>query len=367
MTAPKAVPGGPRQHYEQLVDEGRLQPDAHQRRLLAIFQELHDRLRATPPRLVDRLKKRHRPVRGLYLHGSVGRGKTMLMDLFTESLDTAGIPAWRIHFHRFMDETHEQIKAHGNQREPLTAVAAVVAQRARVLCFDEFHVSDIGDAMILAGLLKQLFERGVTLVATSNTAPSELYAGGLQRERFLPAIAAIEHHCRVETLDGNDDFRLRELIRHPVYHHPADERAETELAEEFHALAAGEQITDVPLEIRGHTIQPLHRAGSVVWFDFATLCEGPRAASDYIELARRFGTLIVSGIPQMAEDDNNAARRFIHLVDECYDRAVKLIVSAEVGPTELYTGQRLAAPFERTSSRLIEMQSREYLELAHRP
>jgi len=358
---------GPLLHYQQLVAEGRLTDDAGQRRILSLFQELFERLLASSPGLIDKLRKRHPRVNGLYLHGGVGRGKTMLMDLLAESLGTAEIPVWRIHFHRFMDAVHDSLRDQEKRRDPLDAVATRVAERARVLCFDEFHVADIGDAMILGGLLKELFARGVTLVTTSNTAPSDLYAGGLQRERFLPAIAAIERHCHVETLDGAEDYRLRELIRHPVYHHPADDRARAELAEEFHALAAGEQVSEAPLTVRGHTMQPLQRAGSVIWFDFATLCEGPRAARDYIELARRFGTLIVSDIPQMGEDDNNAARRFIHLVDECYDRAVKLIVSAATAPTELYTGKRLAAPFERTSSRLIEMQSREYLELAHRP
>ena len=358
---------GPRFLYQRLVANGRLTDDAGQRRILNLFQTLFERLKARSPGLIDKLRKRHPRVNGLYLHGGVGRGKTMLMDLLAESLDTADIPVWRIHFHRFMDHAHDRLKAQGRRQEPLDAIAAEVSNRARVLCFDEFHVSDIGDAMILGGLLKGLFTRGVTLVATSNTAPGDLYAGGLQRERFLPAIDAIERHCRVETLAGAEDYRLRELIRHPVYHHPADDRARAELAEEFHALAAGEQVSEAPLKVRGRTMQPLKRAGSVIWFDFAALCEGPRAAADYIELARRFGTVIVSDIPRMGEEDNNAARRFIHLVDECYDRAVKLIVSAAAAPTDLYTGQRLAAPFERTSSRLIEMQSREYLELAHRP
>jgi cell division protein ZapE len=367
MAEAKAGSDGPRRLYEQLVAAGRLTPDPDQRLLLARFQDLFDRLQAKPPGLIDKLKRRHRAVDGIYLHGSVGRGKTMLMDLLAESLESAGIPVWRIHFHRFMDTVHDRLKIQKQRQDPLEIIAAGVARRARVLCFDEFHVSDIGDAMILAGLLKGLFARGVTLVATSNTAPADLYTGGLQRERFLPAIAAIEQHCRVESLDGAEDYRLRELIRHPVYHYPANDHAREELFEEFQALAAGEQVSQAPLKIRGHTIQPLRRAGSVIWFDFATLCDGPRAATDYIELARRFGTLIVSDIPQLGEDDNNAARRFIHLVDECYDRAVKLIVSAAATPAELYTGKRLAAPFERTSSRLIEMQSREYLELAHKP
>ena len=367
MTTGNPASGGPKDLYEALVTEGRLVADPDQRTLLGHFQKLFERLRNNPPGVIDKLRKRHRPVTGLYLHGSVGRGKTMLMDLLAESLESTGIPVRRIHFHRFMDSVHDQLGREKDRQDPLESVAADIARRARVLCFDEFHVADIGDAMILAGLLKGLFARGVTLVATSNTAPTDLYAGGLQRERFLPAIAAIERHCQVETLEGAEDYRLRELIRHPVYHHPADDHANEELAEEFHALAAGEQVSQASLKIRGHTIQPIKRAGSVIWFDFATLCEGPRAATDYIDLARRFGTLIVSDIPQMTEDDNNAARRFIHLVDECYDRAVKLIIAADVAIEELYSGQRLAAPFERTVSRLIEMQSHDYLALPHRP
>lgn len=365
MSQPEA--DGPLQRYQALVDNDSLQSDAEQRRVAGLLQDIHEQLIRRGPRLLDRIRKRYPPITGMYLHGSVGRGKTMLMDLLAESLQAAEIPVWRIHFHRFMDGVHDRLHRLRDQRNPLTTVGRGIAERGRVLCFDEFHVSDIADAMILGGLLDQLFSRGVTLVTTSNTEPRNLYADGLQRERFVPAIEAIENHCRVVGLDSPEDYRLRELVRHPVYHHPADERAETELEEEFRGLAAGEQVSRDALKLRGRRVQPRQRAGSVIWFDFDTLCQGARASGDYIELARRFGTVVVSDIPQLTEADNNAVRRFVHLVDECYDRSVKLIISAAVPPEKLYTGKKLTEPFERTISRLIEMQSRDYLALPHRP
>jgi cell division protein ZapE len=358
---------GPLAQYRALVDEGNLTPDDQQSMVIDHLDSLYQRLLSPPDKLWDRLRRRRNDVRGVYLHGQVGRGKTMLMDLFTTSVRKTGTPVWRIHFHRFMDHVHSKMGRLEKQRDPLKLVARQVSGRARVLCLDEFHVGDIGDAMILGELLRTLFELRVVLVTTSNTEPDQLYADGLQRARFLPAIHAIKTHCEVICLDSREDYRLRELVRHPVYYCPDDEQARKSLAEEFYALAAGETVSTAPLKIRGHRIEPLRRAGSVAWFDFATLCEGPRANADYIELSRRFGTLIISEIPQLGEGDNDAARRFIHLVDECYDRAVKLIITAAVAPQDLYTGKRLVGPFERTVSRLIEMQSRDYLALPHRP
>lgn len=291
----------------------------------------------------------------------------MLMDLLASSLDQAGVPVWRIHFHRFMTHVHDRLAELDRQRNPLEKVAAAIAARARVLCFDEFHVDDIGDAMILGELIQQLAERDVVLVATSNTEPKNLYADGLQRARFLPAIELIEKNCDVMSLDAREDYRLRELSRHPVYRWPADEFAQQELEREFRTLAAGEAVSTAALKVRNRSLQPLRRAGSLAWFEFSTLCDGPRASADYIELARRFSTLMISNVRQMDDSDNDAARRFIHLVDECYDRAVKLIVIAEASPEALYLGRRLAAPFERTVSRLIEMQSHDYLARPHQP
>lgn len=358
---------GPLARYRTLLDQDHLQPDPAQQVVMGQLDRRYRSLSVHPTGLIGRWRRRHPPVEGLYVHGDVGRGKTLLMDLFAESLDEADVPTWRIHFHRFMDHVQDALKQHRRQRDPLPAMAREIAGRCRVLCFDEFHVSDIADAMLLGGLLQPLFERGLCLVATSNTAAQDLYAGGLQRQRFLPAIAAIERHCEVVRLDAETDYRLRELSRHRIYYHPVDDDSREEMAGEFDSLTRGERGSDNAIEVRGRRLRPLRRAGPVAWFDFGTLCLGPRSSGDYIELARRFSTLFLSDVPAMDESDNDAARRFIHLVDESYDRAVKLVISAEVAPEALYTGKRLAAPFERTVSRLIEMQSHEYLGREHRP
>ncbi|WP_376695014.1 cell division protein ZapE [Wenzhouxiangella sp. EGI_FJ10305] len=358
---------GPLARYRALLEGDQLQPDVAQQAVIERLEQRYASLLDNRTGMIDRWRHRHPPVEGLYMHGRVGRGKTLLMDLFAGSLREAGIPTWRIHFHRFMDHIQDALKRHGRQRDPLPAMARDIAGRCRVLCFDEFHVSDIADAMLLAGLLQPLFERGLCLVATSNTAPRDLYAGGLQRKRFIPAIDAIEHHCEVVELEAETDYRLRELSRHRIYYHPISADTREEMDSEFASLTRGESDRNRALEVRGRKIEPLRRAGPVAWFDFETLCLGPRSSGDYIELARRFSTLFLSDIPAMDETDNDAARRFIHLVDECYDRAVKLVVSAEVAPEDLYQGKRLAAPFERTVSRLIEMQSHEYLGREHRP
>ncbi|NBD94901.1 MAG: cell division protein ZapE [Gammaproteobacteria bacterium] len=365
MSAPPAP--GPLQRYRDLVEAGRLQPDPAQERIAELLQSCHDRLVADLNRpWWQRLRPRP-AIPGLYLHGGVGRGKTLLMNLLATGLAENEVPVWRTHFHRFMDDVHGQLGRLGGQSDPLRRIGRRMAARVHVLCLDEFQVSDIGDAMILGELLRTLFDRGLTLVTTSNTRPDALYADGLQRERFIPAIEALEAHCRVVALDAREDYRLRELIRHPVYYHPDNDDTERQLLEEFEGLASGEAVSTAPLDIRGRRIEPRRRAGSVVWFDFATLCAGPRSSSDYIELARRFGTLFISSVPRMDDSTNDPARRFIHLIDECYDRSVKLILSAEVPLTELYVGKRLADPFERTRSRLIEMQSRNYLARAHEP
>jgi cell division protein ZapE len=358
---------GPLARWQALVDSQKLSRDADQQRILGLLEELYQRLVDVRQGLIRRLRRRHRQIPGLYLHGAVGRGKTLLMDLFAASLEAAEVPVERLHFHRFMDRIHRQLKELEGQRDPLKKIAAGIAGELQVLCFDEFHVSDIGDAMLLGELLQALFDRGVTLVATSNTAPDDLYADGLQRARFLPAIAAIKSNCDVQTLRADDDYRLRELSRHPTWLQSQDQERLSELKAEFDALAAGKPVAEGTIRLRGRDVPMQRRAGSVIWFDFDSLCRGHRASADYIELSRRFSTLIVQDVPAMDESDNDAARRFIHLVDECYDRAVKLIVSAACPIEQTYTGQRLAPSFERTVSRLIEMQSHEYLALPHRP
>lgn len=358
-----AVAAGPAARYHALVERGKLTADVAQQRVADRLQQVHEAL------VSDRGGWFRKPARvqGLYLHGGVGRGKTLLMDLFVQSLRDAGEPVERQHFHRFMDEVHASLKGLGNRASPLSAIAASQRARARVICFDEFHVEDIADAMLLGELTRQWFARRMTLVATSNQAPDQLYASGLQRSRFEPAIESLQRHCDVVELDAAEDFRLRELERHPTWTVPCGEEADRRLSEEFDALAPDQTVERDPLTVRGRQLPIRQRVGSLLWADFSQLCEGPRSAGDYIELSFRFSTLILSNVPRMCEDDNNAARRFIHLVDECYERSVKLIASSEAPIEGIYTGQRLIDPFQRTVSRLIEMQSKEYLSRPHRP
>ena len=363
LLQPGPRPSGPAGRYRALVEAGRLQPDRAQARVAELLQQCHDALVHQP----DRWFRRARRVPGIYLHGGVGRGKTLLMDLFAQSLRDAGVAVERSHFHRFMDGVHTELRELQGRRDPLAEVAARLRKRVRVLCFDEFHVEDIADAMLLGELSRHWFDLDMTLVATSNQPPQGLYAGGLQRARFLPAIANIERHCRVVELDAAEDFRLRELERHPTWYTPCGPETEARLAEEFEALAPDGAGSEDALTVRGRSLPIRRRAGSLLWADFEQLCEGPRSAADYIELTFRFSTLILSRLPQLDDRHNNAARRLIHLVDECYDRSVKLIVSAETEIEDVYVGRRLAAPFQRTVSRLIEMQSAEYLGRPHRP
>jgi cell division protein ZapE len=305
-----------------------------------------------------------RPVTGLYVWGGVGRGKTMLMDLFYDCLPPHR--RLRLHFHRFMRRVHAGLNEWSGTPDPLQKVAASIAAEADVLCFDEFFVSDIGDAMILAEILQSLFAAGVTLVATSNVEPAHLYENGLQRRRFLPAIDLLYEHTRVEHVSNGMDFRLRALEQAEIYHWPLDEAAELGLQQSFQALAPDEPELGVVLEIEGRPIQTRMVADDVVWFDFAELCDGPRSQNDYIELALVYHAVLLSNLPVLTTLQENAARRFISLVDEFYDHGVKLIISAAAPITDIYVGQRLRFEFDRTQSRLLEMQSHDYLAGSHR-
>lgn len=302
--------------------------------------------------------------RGLYLWGGVGRGKTFLVDLFFAALPQAD--KRRTHFHRFMREVHAQLRAHAGERDPLATIAREWRKQFRVLVLDEFFVSDIGDAMLLGRLLDRLFAEGVVLVTSSNTPPAQLYRDGLQRSRFLPAIASIERHCAVLHLDSPQDYRLRALTRSPVYRQPLDAGSDAWLAARWAELTAGVPADEEPLRIDGRDIATRGLAEGFAWFDFVALCEGPRAAADYIEISREFHTVLVAGIPVFDARHDDAARRFVTLVDELYDRHVNLVCTAAAPPPLLYAGDRLAGAFERTASRLIEMQSAEYLALEHR-
>ncbi|MBP6808706.1 MAG: AFG1 family ATPase [Chromatiaceae bacterium] len=299
------------------------------------------------------------PVPGLYLWGGVGRGKTYLMDWFAEALPLPG--KQRLHFHHLMRDLHEEMAGLPRQPDPLELVAERRCQDLRVLCLDEFVVTDIADATLLHGLLRAFFRRGVTLVTTSNTPPDRLYLNGLQRPLFLPAIALLKQHTEVFELDGGVDYRLQTLREDGVYHHAAQGDAEAHLAATFARLAGGHQGGPAALHINGRDI-PARRLGpDLAWFDFEVLCGGPRAAADYIEIGREFHTVLLSGVPRLTARQDAAARRFLHLVDELYDRRVKLILSAAVPLEELYSGELHEFAHERLTSRLVEMQSTGYL------
>lgn len=346
--------------------------DPAQAEAAALLHQLHLALLAAPPGrtpsgLLGRWMARRRPppdpVRGLYLWGGVGRGKTHLMDWFVDALPLPG--KRRVHFHHFMHEVHAAMAHLPKQPDPLEVLAEREAARTRVLCLDEFVVSDITDAMILFGLLRALFARGVTLVTTSNTQPQSLYRNGLQRQRFVPAIALLERHTRVCELDGGIDYRLRNLTRAGVYFVAGEGGGGDEaLAASFERLTGGHALAETAYSVNGREV-PVRRIGTdVVWFDFDSLCGGARATADYIEIAREFHTVLVSGVPVLTPRHDAAARRLLHLIDEIYDRRVKLILSAAAPLEGLYPGGLHDFAHARLLSRLTEMQSLEYLAAA---
>jgi len=357
----------PSARYRAGVQTGQWQCDVAQEAVLPLLDRVAGAVAAAPERgpLARWFGAEPRAPQGLYLWGGVGRGKTFLMDLLCAALPPELV--LRRHFHRFMGEVHGELARLSGVRAPLAEIAGNLASGPRLLALDEFVVSDIGDAMILGELLKQLFAHGVGLVTTSNSAPRDLYRDGLQRARFLPAIAMIERHCAVHELTGKQDYRLRALTRSPVYLVPADAAADAALTAMFTEVASGEIEQEGVEQVNGREISFRLRGGGEIWFAFAALCEGPRAVADYIEIARDFHTVMVSQVPRFDGSNDDPARRFVHLVDEFYDRNVNLVLSAMVEPLALYGGERLRREFERTASRLIEMQSIAYLAREHRP
>ena len=302
------------------------------------------------------------PPHGVYLWGGVGRGKSFLMDAFY-----AAVPLrrkTRVHFHAFMKGVHDELRSLRHAVDPLDTVGARIARRYRLVCFDEFHVSDVADAMILGRLLTALFQRGVVFVMTSNYHPDDLYPNGLQRERLLPTIALLQKWLDVIEIDGGTDYRLRELEHVSAYYVAAPGAADAELAAVFDRMRPGPD-EDPRITIEARSLKAKRRAGGVVWFSFATLCEGPRSQVDYLELARRFAVVIVSDVPRLTVDMGNAARRFTWLVDVLYDHRVKLLLSAAVPATDLYLEGPNSQDFARTVSRLIEMRTREYMAMPH--
>ena len=358
--------------YQVSLKERGFVADAAQLGVLERLVGLHQDLLTAPTAAVGLKKFLSRlrghqlePVKGLYLWGGVGRGKTYLFDLFYEYLPFE--EKLRLHFHRFMQLVHDELKVLKHVSQPLDIVARHMAAKARVLCLDEMHVNDITDAMLIYGLLKGLFNRGVTLVTTSNIPPDELYKDGLQRASFLPAIDLIKQYTEVINMDGGVDYRLRTLDRAEIYHTPLDAAAAACLEKNFHDLAAVERPKVKFILINNRKISVERWADGIVWFTFDALCNTPRSSMDYIEIARYFHTVLVASIPQLDEHSINPARRFVNMVDEFYDRNVKLIITAEVVPDELYQGVRLEFEFTRTVSRLREMQSHDYLARPHLP
>jgi cell division protein ZapE len=363
----------PWQRYQADLQREDFSYDAAQERAVRELQDLYERLlvrdrerRGHLTRWWSRLRgRKQEPEVGLYLWGGVGRGKTYLMDNFYDCLPFS--TKLRTHFHRFMQRVHAELLSLEGEKNPLVSVADRLAREAAVLCFDEFFVSDIGDAMILGGLMEALFERGVTLVATSNIEPEGLYENGLQRQRFLPAIALVQKYTRVLNVDAGVDYRLRTLQQAELYHWPLDAQADDSLRGSFEALAPEPGVHWERLQINGRYLTCRRLADDVVWFEFRELCDGPRSQNDYIELARIFHAVLVSGVPVFLPEMDDQARRFINLIDEFYDHNVKLVLSAAAPPPELYGGGRLGFEFQRTISRLHEMQSHEYLARGHRP
>lgn len=357
----------PLARYEADLKRPDFHPDQAQRTAVEHLHHIYEQLVApAPKRRWFQRRAAQPPIKGLYMWGGVGRGKTYLMDVFYEALPFA--EKKRMHFHRFMRHIHGEMKARQGEKDPLVAIAKDFAKDTRVLCFDEFFVTDITDAMILAGLLETLFSEGVVLVATSNIEPDNLYYNGLQRARFLPAIALLKQHTTVLNVDGGTDYRLRLLEQAELYHTPLDHGAHAFLEERFNTLNSyPERVQEGgSLMIENRPIEVVRMAPGIGWFEFLALCDGPRSQNDYIELASEFHTVLLANIPQMDARMNDQCRRFINLVDELYDRSVKLIATAEVPIEQLYADGRLAFEFERTQSRLLEMQSTEFLAREHK-
>jgi cell division protein ZapE len=364
---------GPLARYHHAIGSGLIERDDAQlvavRRLQVLFEALEKPVNNTgfvAGWLATSLFKEQVEVTtGLYLWGGVGRGKTYLMDLFYESLPFP--EKSRTHFHRFMRAVHLQLREMQGEKNPLQRVADRFSNRFRILCFDEFFVSDITDAMIMAAMLEALFKRGVVLVATSNIEPSRLYENGLQRRKFLPAIDLIETHTEVLNVDGGIDYRLRVLESAEIYYSPLDEGADSSLMASFEAISPDEGTKVVELDVEGRGIQAKRCSEGVVWFEFSDICDGPRSQNDYIELAHVYQTVLIGNVPRFDGKTEDQARRFISLVDEFYDRNVKLIISAAEPIFSLYQGEQLEFEFRRTRSRLQEMQSNNYLAREHRP
>ena len=366
----------PLEKYQQDLTRDDFQYDAAQEHAVKQLQRLFDDLKFKPAtvsgfkKVLNRWKKIYKkpetkPIKGLYFWGGVGRGKTYLVDTFYDCLPFEN--KTRVHFHRFMHRVHHELKGLVGQSDPLKIIAKRFSQETRIICFDEFFVSDITDAMILGTLFEELFSHQVILVATSNIIPDELYRNGLQRERFLPAIKLINENTEVINVDSGVDYRLRTLEQAEIYHYPLDQQAKTNLAQYFSSLSIDAGSTNTSIDINNRLLETVQVSDGVVHFEFSVLCESARSQSDYMEISRLYHTVLMANVTQMGAECDDSTRRFIALVDEFYERNVKLIISAEVTLELLYSGGRLSFEFRRCLSRLQEMQSHDYLASEHLP
>lgn len=359
----------PSKLYQQRKQELGLQDDPIQNHVVQLYNTLHDEIAMDDPgpssrfSLITPKKVKRRDVQGLYIWGGVGRGKTMLMDIFYDTLETPF--KLRMHFHRFMSMVHGELRQLAGQDNTLAKVARRIAKQTRVLCLDEFHVNDIGDAMILGILMQELFKRRVILITTSNRPPDDLYKDGLQRARFIPAINAMKTFCQVIELDNHTDYRLLTLQRENTFHTPLGKETDHKMQHAFAALTSNEFCQPDAIIVNGRAINHLGEAEGVIWFEFSELCESARSQEDYLEIATEHHSVFLSNVPSMDNDHNDAARRLLNLLDVLYDHKVKLILSADSPIDQLYNGKKLAFEFDRATSRLLEMQSEEYLRLQH--
>lgn len=360
------TPISPAERYSQALSSGQFLPDEAQaqavQELDRIWQELIHRYKASK-KAFRRFRRQTAP-RGVYMWGGVGRGKTWLMDQFFESIPFRR--KLRMHFHHFMQHVHRELNKLSGQRNPLDLVADQIYKDAVVICFDEFFVSNVTDAMILSDLFQKLFQRGITLVATSNIAPDGLYKNGIHRDRFLPTIEMVKKNCVVLNVDAGIDYRLRVLKQAQLFKAPLSHEAQLWIAQRFTALTQTQIQSQEPIIINNRIVETVGHTDDVLWCEFSELCLKPRSPSDFIEIANIYNTVLVSNVPHLTDQISDATRRFVYMVDEFYDRGVKLLLTSQDTIIEIYQGEKLAFEIERTRSRLLEMQSDEYLHSEHR-
>ncbi|AOA57977.1 cell division protein ZapE [Acinetobacter larvae] len=360
------LPLSPAEQYAQALASGKFMPDEAQAQAVAeldrVWQQLLSRYKAS--KKIFRFFQRHEIPKGVYMWGGVGRGKTWLMDNFYESIPFRR--KTRMHFHHFMRFVHKELNKLSGQQNPLDLVADQIHADAVVICFDEFFVSNVTDAMILSDLFQKLFQRGITLIATSNIAPDGLYKNGIHRDRFLPTIEMVKQNCVILNVDAGVDYRLRVLKQAQLFKSPLNHEHQQWIASRFSALTQGQTVIEQAIVINNRTVETIAHTEDVLWCEFADLCLKPRSPADFIEIANTYNTVLVSNVPHLTDVLSDATRRFIYLVDEFYDRGVKLLLTSEDNIIHIYSGEKLAFEIERTRSRLLEMQSDDYIQAEHR-